>query len=207
METVIIIFAKSPIRAKVKSRLGMEVGIEASLWIYKKLLYHTSKVTLKSKLKTVLFKNKESPILKTIFKHVNEFQIQKGEDLGSKMENAFGWAFSKKYKKVILIGSDLWSLDEETLIEAEKALEYNDLVIGPCYDGGYYLIGMKKLNDKLFKGISWGEQKVFKQTLSKVSENSVYYLNIKNDIDNEQSLKSHKPLYDLYKKTFFKNVK
>ena len=65
METVIIIFAKSPIRAKVKSRLGMEVGIEASLWIYKKLLYHTSKVTLKSKLKTVLFKNKESPILKT----------------------------------------------------------------------------------------------------------------------------------------------
>ena len=95
-------------------------------------------------------------------------------------------------------------MDEETLIEAEKALEYNDLVIGPCYDGGYYLIGMKKLNYKLFKGISWGEKKVFKQTLSKVSENSVYYLDIKNDIDNEQSFKSHKSLYDLYRKTFFK---
>ena len=57
MKTVIIVFAKSPLLAKVKSRLGMEVGKEASLWIYKKLLYHTSKVTLKSKLKTALFGN------------------------------------------------------------------------------------------------------------------------------------------------------
>ena len=204
MNTVILVFAKPPLLNKVKSRLGKQVGKEASLWIYKKLLHQTAKVSFKSKLKTVLFEKKVSAELKTIFKHVIEFQIQKGKNLGSKMENAFTWAFGQNYKKIILIGSDLWSLDEETLIEAKEALEYNDLVIGPCYDGGYYLIGMKKLNKKLFNGISWGKKKVFKQTLSKISENSVYYLDIKNDIDDEQSLKSHKSLYDLYKKAFFK---
>ena len=83
----------------------------------------------------------------------------------------------------------------------KKALEHNDIVIGPCYDGGYYLIGMKSFNNKIFKNISWSKKQVFKQTLSKVLENSVYYLEIKNDIDNKESLRAHTSLYELYKKT------
>ena len=59
------------------------------------------------------------------------------------MEAAFLWAFDQKYEDVILIGTDLWSLNKDTLLEAKKALENTDIVIGPCYDGGYYLIGMK----------------------------------------------------------------
>ena len=155
----------------------------------------------KSRIKTVLFQNELNPELKAIFKNVADYQIQKGKNLGEKMENAFRWAFSLKYKNVILIGSDLWSLDRDTLIEAKKALEHNDIVIGPCYDGGYYLIGMKNFNNKIFKNISWSKKQVFKQTLSKVLENSVYYLEIKNDIDNKESLRAHTSLYELYKKT------
>jgi len=200
MKTVLLIFSKSPILGKVKNRLSKNIGLESSLHIYKKLLKHTASVAQKSRIKTVLFQNELNPELKAIFKNVADYQIQKGKNLGEKMENAFRWAFSLKYKNVILIGSDLWSLDKDTLIEAKKALEHNDLVIGPCYDGGYYLIGMKNFNNKIFKNISWSKKQVFKQTLSKVLENSVYYLEIKNDIDNKESLKSHPSLYELYKK-------
>jgi glycosyltransferase A (GT-A) superfamily protein (DUF2064 family) len=45
----------------------------------------------------------------------------------------------------------LWTLNKDTLLEAKKALENTDIVIGPCYDGGYYLIGMKNLNKKFLK--------------------------------------------------------
>ena len=200
MKTVLLIFSKSPILGKVKNRLSKNIGLESSLHIYKKLLEHTASVAQKSRIKTVLFQNELNPELKAIFKNVADYQIQKGKNLGEKMENAFRWAFSLKYKNVILIGSDLWSLDRNTLIEAKKALEHNDIVIGPCYDGGYYLIGMKNFNNKIFKNISWSKKQVFKQTLSKVLENSVYYLEIKNDIDNKESLKAHPSLYELYKK-------
>ena len=201
MKTVLLIFSKSPILGKVKNRLSKNIGLESSLHIYKKLLEHTASVAQKSRIKTVLFQNELNPELKAIFKNVADYQIQKGKNLGEKMENAFRWAFSLKYKNVILIGSDLWSLDKDTLIEAKKALEHNDVVIGPCYDGGYYLIGMKNFNNKIFKNISWSKKQVFKQTLSKVLENSVYYLEIKNDIDNKESLRAHTSLYELYKKT------
>ena len=120
MKTVLLIFSKSPILGKVKNRLSKNIGLESSLHIYKKLLEHTASVAQKSRIKTVLFQNELNPELKAIFKNVADYQIQKGKNLGEKMENAFRWAFSLKYKNVILIGSDLWSLDKDTLIEAKK---------------------------------------------------------------------------------------
>ena len=142
MKTLLIIFAKHPQIGKVKRRLGRDVGMEASLWIYNKILQHTAKISFHTKLDTVVFKNKKSSKLESIFKHVKKFEIQKGKNLGKKMEAAFLWAFDQKYENVILIGTDLWTLNKDTLLEAKKALENTDIVIGPCYDGGYYLIAV-----------------------------------------------------------------
>ncbi len=68
----------------------------------------------------------------------------KEKTLEKKMSSAFDWAFEKGYEKVILLGSDLGSLNEKIVLEAETALIENEYVIGPTYDGGYYLIGMKR---------------------------------------------------------------
>ena len=202
MKTLLIIFAKHPQIGKVKRRLGRDVGMEASLWIYNKILQHTAKISFHTKLDTVVFKNKKSSKLESIFKHVKKFEIQKGKNLGEKMEAAFLWAFDQKYENVILIGTDLWTLNKDTLLEAKKALENTDLVIGPCYDGGYYLIGMKNLNKEIFKDIPWSKKEVFRKTLSKAKDNSIYCLDIKNDIDNKKSLKAHTSLHAQYKNTF-----
>ena len=202
MKTLLIIFAKHPQIGKVKRRLGRDVGMEASLWIYNKILQHTAEISFHTKLDTVVFKNKKSSKLESIFKHVKKFEIQKGKNLGEKMEAAFLWAFDQKYENVILIGTDLWTLNKDTLLEAKKALENTDIVIGPCYDGGYYLIGMKNLNKEIFKDIPWSKKEVFRKTLSKAKYNSIYCLDIKNDIDNKKSLKAHTSLYAQYKKYF-----
>jgi rSAM/selenodomain-associated transferase 1 len=202
MKTLLIIFAKHPQIGKVKRRLGRDVGMEASLWIYNKILQHTAKISFHTKFDTVVFKNKKSSKLESIFKHVKKFEIQKGKNLGEKMEAAFLWAFDQKYENVILIGTDLWTLNKDTLLEAKKALENSDIVMGPCYDGGYYLIGMKNLNKKIFKDIPWSKKEVFRKTLLKVKDNSIYCLDLKNDIDNKKSLKAHNSLYAQYKKYF-----
>lgn len=202
MKTLLIIFAKHPQIGKVKRRLGRDLGMEASLWIYNKILQHTAKTSFHSKLDTVVFKNKKSSKLESIFKHVKKFEIQKGKNLGKKMEAAFLWAFDQKYENVMLIGTDLWTLNKDTLLEAKKALENKDIVIGPCYDGGYYLIGMRNLNNEIFTDIPWSKKEVFRKTLSKAKENSIYCLDLKNDVDNKKSLEAHTSLYEQYKKNF-----
>ena len=50
---------------------------------------------------------------------------------------------SKYSEKTILIGSDIPSLTKETIMESIAILDNNDVVLGPSYDGGFYLIGIK----------------------------------------------------------------
>ena len=106
------------------------------------------------------------------------------------MLNAFKVTFKLGYERTILIGSDCNELTPEVLEHAIRALDENDLVIGPAKDGGYYLIGMKKLHPKLFVYKNWSTPTVFKEAIFEAKElNFKYYLlPVLSDIDNEQDL-------------------
>ena len=57
-----------------------------------------------------------------------------------------------------------------------EKLDSYDLVIGPSEDGGYYLIGMNKPFDTIFKDINWGHENVLKDTVSKAKAAGISYL-------------------------------
>ena len=202
MSSIIIVLAKAPILGEVKTRIGKNIGMESSKWIYEQLLSHTSNVTKKTKIKTVLFKNKNHEKLETLFKHSIASKFQLGRSLGEKMENAFHWAFKKKYKKIILIGADLWTLNEKIIIDSFKLLDKFNLVIGPSYDGGYFLIGMKKPNENIFKNIPWSTNNVLEKTISKMKTRKISFLEITKDIDSFSDLKSNLSLLKKYNKKF-----
>ena len=202
MKTTVLVFAKAPIKGEVKTRLGKTIGMKASCWVYEKLLKHTFKILDKSKLPYVLFENQTDATLHAIFNSSKSNRLQEGDHLGNKMENAFQWAFDQGYEKVLLIGTDLWSLHEDTLIEAKQALDQNAFVIGPSYDGGYYLLGMNQMNLKIFKDVSWSTSQVFRDTLLNVSESSIYFLDIANDIDDFEDLKAQPSLFNHFQKHF-----
>lgn len=202
MSSIIIVLAKAPILGEVKTRIGKKIGMERSKWIYEQLLSHTSNVTKKTKIKTVLFKNKNHEKLETLFKHSIASKFQLGRSLGEKMENAFHWAFKKKYKKIILIGADLWTLNEKIIIDSFKLLDKFNLVIGPSYDGGYFLIGMKKPNENIFKNIPWSTNNVLEKTISKMKTRKISFLEITKDIDSFSDLKSNLSLLKKYNKKF-----
>jgi glycosyltransferase A (GT-A) superfamily protein (DUF2064 family) len=77
-------------------------------------------------------------------------------------------------------------------------LDTNEVVIGPAQDGGYVLLGLKKLLggfkadffDGLFKDIAWGSSLVVEQTLDAASNQylSVHLLDPLTDIDDIASL-------------------
>ena len=99
------------------------------------------------------------------------------------MKNAFQNGFEAGYEKVMIIGSDLYDLSSENIELAFNELDNNDVVIGPAEDGGYYLLGMNSLQEKVFENKDWGTETVRKDTLANLNDKKVKLLSIKNDID------------------------
>jgi len=67
----------------------------------------------------------------------------------------------------MLIGADCPELRPEQIDEAEQLLTSHDLVLGPSVDGGYYLIGLKKVYPELFSEIKWGSSAVTSETVAR----------------------------------------
>jgi rSAM/selenodomain-associated transferase 1 len=116
---------------------------------------------------------------------------QVGEDLGIRMQNAFKNGFDAGYKKVVIIGSDLYDLTSENIEKAFTELDNNDVVLGPAEDGGYYLLGMNLLHSTIFKNKKWGTQTVRKDTLTDLKDKKVHLLEELNDIDIFEDIKYH----------------
>ncbi len=85
-------------------------------------------------------------------------------DLGARLERATCRAFDEGAGCVLLMGTDSPTLPVGTLAAAVDALQSADAVLGPCDDGGYYLLGMNTPQPALFADISWGGPDVADQT-------------------------------------------
>jgi glycosyltransferase A (GT-A) superfamily protein (DUF2064 family) len=110
------------------------------------------------------------------------------------MRNAFIEAFEMGFRRVVLIGSDIPDLPLDFIEEAFTSLKESDVVIGPAYDGGYYLIGFKDktFSPQIFEGITWGTKNVFDQTMKKLkrSRRVVHILPYHRDIDTMDDLRN-----------------
>ena len=187
-DALLIIFTKNPELGKVKTRLANAVGNKAALNIYKFLLSHTVSVTKNLEVDKRVYYSEEVPE-KDIWPSETFYKrLQRGGNLGEKMENAFQDAFNSNYKRVIIIGSDLLDLTQRDLENAFLELEKNDVVIGPAEDGGYYLLGMKSLNSDVFKNKAWSSSSVLSETLKDLEGKKIKILETRNDIDEIQDI-------------------
>jgi rSAM/selenodomain-associated transferase 1 len=186
---ILIIFAKNLVRGKVKTRLAASIGDNAALEIYKQLLYHTKSIAQKIDADKVVYYS-ESVQVFDLWNNNFSKAVQQGKDLGERMRNAFEDAFRNYHKKAVIIGTDCPSLNEQTIKDAFERLSENDIVIGPACDGGYYLLGMKKLHRCLFQNIHWSTQSVLNETQSicEGSNFSYFLLPALHDIDEEKDL-------------------
>lgn len=129
--------------------------------------------------------NGDLDILKNIVDKDVKFIKQEGKDIGEKMHNAISTSL-KFYKELVLIGSDLPLLNKEDIELAFTILKVKDLVISPTYDGGYYLIGMKKEYPDIFK-LKYSTSTVFEETIDRIKNSNISYGkgNIQLDIDDK----------------------
>ena len=117
---------------------------------------------------------------------------QYGENLGDKLIHIFKDNLAKGYEAVSVIGSDIPDLTRSIMLKSFNILfsSQTDVVFGPCVDGGYYLVGMKKNHPELFKEIPWSRDNVLAVSLQKAKKLglSVALLPRHNDIDTPEDM-------------------
>lgn len=189
-DNLILVFVKNILLGKVKTRLAKTKGDVYAFHVYKKLVDYTQKITesatncdVRPYFSDIVIQNKWE-------KH-QKF-VQDGTNLGERMLNAFEQGFKDGYKKIIIVGSDCPQLSTDIIDEAFTALNKKDTVIGPAKDGGYYLLGMKKLHESLFRNKDWSTDQVLPATIAdiKLLNLSIHELITLSDIDTEEDLKN-----------------
>ena len=188
--TCLILFVRDPVLGKVKTRLAVSIGDEQALRVYKLLLNHTRTITVGLNCTKYVY-YADSVISVDLWDKGNFIKaVQSGNDLGERMLHAFQSAFDDGYKKVVIIGSDCFQLSTELIISAFDALNQYDAVIGPAEDGGYYLLGLKKLVPAIFKDKTWSTNSVCRDTIKDIESMNLSYklLPILNDVDEAADL-------------------
>jgi len=165
----LVIFANAPEKGRVKSRIAADLGPDVALTAYRTLAEHT--VAAASHVdwckKTIAYApNGTGETMRDWFGDLFDYRAQGDGDLGRRMLAALERAFADGADRVILIGVDCPGVSESVISDAFARLDAADAVIGPSFDGGYYLIGMKKPLTLLFTDIPFGTGDTLQRTLT-----------------------------------------
>ena len=166
----IIIMTRYPEPGQVKTRLISAPGEEGACHLHRKMVEHTISTIKYFTLAIpagifVFFHGGSEMLMSSWLGDEASYLPQEAGNLGDKMRAAFLAVFNRGFKTVMMIGTDCPAIDSPILSQAFSSLDQADMVIGPAVDGGYYLLGLKQVHDKLFEGIAWGSDVVLTQTL------------------------------------------
>ena len=187
-------FVKQPEPGKVKTRLGRSIGFEQSARLYTRLARKIWNEIRQYRgcEHWVLFE--PASALESVLAWLpgaDRYLVQVEGDLGNRLQSAFSLAQDGSSRAVVAIGSDVPGLSAGDLNEAFRALRSCDAVIGPAYDGGYWLIGLSRPLPEVFEGIAWSTSTVADETIRILESRAKSYdlLRRLRDIDEAEDLR------------------
>ena len=164
----LIVFARAPEPGRVKTRLAPLLGEEGAARLHARLVEKTLRTARDSGIGAIDLYC--SPGTKDVFfarmkkRFGVNLESQGRGDIGDRMYRAFKRAL-RSHAYVVLVGSDCPVLKPADLRTAVRVLRDGaDAVLAPAEDGGYPLIGLRRVSRQLFDGIPWGGPEVLART-------------------------------------------
>jgi uncharacterized protein len=159
------VFARAAIPGKTKTRLIPALGPEGAAEFHRALVSDTLRkvARLKGKVVRYLF-IAGGAIPPSMAPRYFGCQKQRGRDLGERLDQAFKLLL-RQHSRALVIGTDSPMLSPSILRLAFEELRVVDAVLGPCPDGGYYLIGLRRTVAGLFRNVRLGSEFAFRDTI------------------------------------------
>jgi hypothetical protein len=192
----LIVFARAPASGRAKTRLADSIGEPEAAGVYARLLYGQLLSLARAEWRhvTLQLSVAEEADRTTFAEAFPEFEIrvQHQGDLGERLAAAFEEAFAAGAESAVVTASDVPALDAELAHAAFEELERAPGVVGPCRDGGYYLLGLRAPGAPLFDGVDWGTEQVLAQTeaLARAAGLRLVRLPTHIDVDTEADLRA-----------------
>lgn len=167
-KSTLCLFAKPPRPGEVKTRLAQSLGARAAAEL--------ADAFLRDSWALVTTVEWAEPVLATTSKtwgsdlaHLRNILFQGDGDLGNRLERVLRVALERT-ETAFAMGADTPGLPPELLDLARVALDEHDAVLGPCEDGGFYLIGLRACPAGLLADLPWSAPTTFQQTLRRLRD-------------------------------------
>ncbi len=169
----LIIFVKAPIPGDVKTRLIPQFTSAEAADLYRCFAIDTLANASAAGIGKAMIAYQAHPKIPDISwlggKTKPGFFKQEGRSLGERLIHAFGSAFGRGAREVVVVGSDSPNLPPEYIEQAFSALNGADVVLGPSNGGGYYLVGLSRPCLHLFDEVIWSGDQAFERTCRNAS--------------------------------------
>ena len=184
---VLGVFAKWPQVGQVKTRLAASIGTEAAAQLYEAFLkdFLPRIERVPAHLVLAYTPTEAKSYFRSLVSDRFRLAAQADGDLGTRMRVFMEHEFDRGATVVVLVGSDAPDLPIDRIEQAFSELEHGDIVLGPCADGGYYLVGTSRPIPELFTEINWGTVDVFGQTVQRINELGAHLIKLEpwSDVD------------------------
>jgi uncharacterized protein len=179
---MIIVFAKAPVPGAAKTRLIPALGAWGAARLHARLVRQAVRTALASGCGPV---EVHGSARHSFFRSLKtRFRLQRGRDLGERMLHALS-----RNPGAILIGTDCPELSAADLRRAARLLRGGaEVVIAPAEDGGYALIGARRVPVELFRDIAWGTSSVYDETVKRLKPYRWRALRTVWDVDRPEDL-------------------
>jgi uncharacterized protein len=167
MSNALVVMAKRPLPGHTKTRLCPPLSPEAACQLYEGFLKDTLDLLRKTPDVTryiAYLPQGEENYFRNL---APDFELisQLGDDLGERLDSVVTACLSNGFEQVVVMDSDSPTLPPDTGDRAFAALARTDVVLGPCEDGGYYLIGLKRPSPALMRNLPMSTPTVLMDTV------------------------------------------
>jgi len=169
-------FSKWPEEGRVKTRLMPALGASGALAAHVRLSLEVLDNLIASGYPVQFWWDRAleqapdaaAPVLSKLDSAQIATGIQQGRNLGQRMEAALTQVL-ENHDKALVVGSDCPSVDPDYVRQAVAELDTSDVVLGPSNDGGYVMIGARRVVAGMLDGVNWGTGSVLDQTCTRMA--------------------------------------
>lgn len=172
MKRALLVIAKRPTPGQTKTRLTPPLPAERAAQLYECFLQDTLDLTR-------AVSNVERLVAYAPLNERGYFEElapdfglipQIGADLGERLDNALTRCLRQGFARAVIMDSDSPTLPPAYVASAFEELDVADIVLGPCEDGGYYLIGLTHPEPRLLREVQMSTPTVTRDTLALAQE-------------------------------------
>ncbi len=185
----LVIMVKEPRPGRVKTRLGRDIGMVPAAWWFRHNSLGLIRRMRDPRWQLTLSVSPDVEGMQSRIWPRDVDRLPQGQgDIGVRMARIID---NMPKGPVLIVGGDIPGITKPHIARAFKALGSHDAVFGPAIDGGYWLVGMKRMRPSppnLFANVRWSTEHALADSMKGLAGHLIALVDTLSDVDTATDL-------------------